>query len=668
MKHWRCSLILICLLQACTGEYLGLDDISGTLRSNYNVPIGNVSLVLSDAFENAVPVLSSDTTSFFLEQRIDSALTIYADSLLPEMPDFGILDSFSIGNVSLPNFTVSNGMTLSQFGAAAGGTTNTLVQSLNGTTQVFPQLGPITGGQYPLQGSSPICSALLSQGTCELSITNGWPTAVSMVMALVNTTNNSQLASFNFLNISPGQTVSQIKSLVGKQIGASLTIQMISVSTLGSGGQLVYINTSDAITMNLTTQGLAVEEGSVVFPQSQLYSEVIEQTLSLPTGVILSEIDIEYAEIKYSIQSPVNDDILTSILLPNSFDGFGEFGFQINTSPFLPDTGTVLLQNVTVDLAYTGTPNTFVLDALVELADISDCIDFTFDEAIQIEMEFKNVQLKGATGYFGEYSFSGNDSVAIESIDLFPGATMLFFEPELTMSFTNSIGVPIFLDLDLESVNSQGTFHETVSNFAIDYPAPKVYPRERPSTLLISPKPEVPFIEIPSNTFIIGAESTIASTPIQSGGVPNFVQKGEDLSADIAILQRSKFAISGLGITDTISTGELLDTSTTDNIESISLIYSGLSTIPLDVVVQLEFADANFDILFTDTLRLSQGTIDGEFELDATQLPLMPDVRNIVYSVTMNTSSYPNAVYLKPSDYLELAFALQAKLNYGFSL
>ena len=108
MKLWRCSLILISLLQACTGEYLGIDDISGTLKSNYNVPIGNVSLLLSDAFDNAVPALDSDTSSFFLEQRIDSALTIYADSLLPEMPDFGIVDSFSIGNVTLPNFTVSN--------------------------------------------------------------------------------------------------------------------------------------------------------------------------------------------------------------------------------------------------------------------------------------------------------------------------------------------------------------------------------------------------------------------------------------------------------------------------------------------------------------------------------------------------------------------------------
>ena len=88
-----------------------------------------------------------------------------------------------------------------------------------------------------------------------------------------------------------------------------------------------------------------------------------------------------------------------------------------------------MIQNVTVDLGYTGTPNTFVLDALVELADISDCIDFTFDEAIRIEMEFRNVQLKGATGYFGEYSFSGSDSVVIESVDLFPGATMLFYEP-----------------------------------------------------------------------------------------------------------------------------------------------------------------------------------------------------------------------------------------------
>lgn len=664
---WK-YLLLGTMLYGCSGEYLSINEVSGTLNSSYNVPIGNVSMVLEEAFNQLLPEMLSDSVSFYLEESIDSIFTIYSDSLLPEVPDFGFADSFSIGNITIPNFSVTSSMTLGQFGAAAGGPTNALIQSMNGTTQVFPQLGPISGGQYSMQGASPICSALVSSGGCGLSISNGWPSAVSIVVSLINGSTGSVLANYNFLNVNPGQTLSQFKSLVGKEISSSFTVQMISVSTAGSGGQIVYINTSDAITLMMTSQNLEVESGSVVFPQSQLYSEVITETLNLSNGVSLSEIEIEYAEIKYHVVTPINDILRTKVLFPNSNDGFGEFAFQINTGPMLPDTGTVIVQNVVIDLGQTGTPNTFVLDVLMEIADLTNCIDFEFDQDILFEFEFVKMTLKGASGYFGEFDFSGTDSINFDAISLFPGASILFFEPELKMKFNNSLGVPIFLDLNLGSINSQGNFIERINNFGIDYPLNKIYPRERGSILSIKPDEGIPFIEVPNNIFVLDAKSTIVSTPTQSSNIPNFIQKGEDLNADLSIVQRSRFAINNLAFSDTVVTGEIIDSLTVSFVNNASVEYNGISSIPLDLKVSMTFLDEYGLPLFGDTLILSEGLFDGAIELDINEIKLLSSARKIGYEILVNTSNYPEEVLLKPDDYLEMQLALQATLDYGFEL
>lgn len=656
------------LFSACTGEYIPLNTLGGTFHPNLSVPIGTISMVLKDGVSNLSSDLQSDTSSFFFEQSIDSAVTIYADSLLPELPDFGLTDSFDIGAVNLPNFTISNSMTLSQFGAAAGGTTNTIIQGLNGTTQVFPQLGPINGGSYPLQGSSPICSATINQGTCELTINNGWPTPISMVVALVNAGSGSQLANFNFLSVSPGQSATQIKSLVGKQLGSSLTLQVISMSTLGSGGQLVYINTADAITMSLSTNNIEVQEGNVIFPQSQLFSTQYEETLSLPTGLSLHEIEIQYGKIKYEITTPLAEIVTTNVLIPNSFDGFGEFGFQINTGPFLPDTGTIIIQDVAIDLVSGGAPNTFPLSVLVEIADISNCIGFDFQESVSISFSFEEVQLKSATGFFGEFSFGVADTVDLDGIEVLPGATLLFFEPEISLDFNNSIGVPIFVDLDLASHNSQGSFHADVQNFGIDYPQTKAFPRNRESSLIVSPDPSDPFIEIPGNIFGIEIDATVASTSVQSNGIPNFIQKGDDLNADITILQRSKFALSNLIITDTIQTGQLVDTSLVDLLEDVRITLSGLSVIPLDIDLTLDFIDGQGNVQFNDTLVLSYGEIVSELHLDFNQIQSLPVVEAIVLNLGISSTEFPEQVILKPDDYLECLLSLDAIVNYELEL
>ena len=378
MKKGVILLFLLAVLSNCSNEYVGIDSLDISVGPDINFPLGTVDMTLGNVVGNLGMDTQSDSTGIYLETRLDSVATIYADSLFPQIPVAAIVDSFGIGSVQLPQFQLQNGMSLSQFGNAAGGTTAALVASLNGTTQPFPALGPSSGGTYPTLGSSPVCEALLTSGSATLQITNNWPVPVSINVVLYDITNGAVVTSFQFTNVQSGSSQSQTKSLVGKTISGNLLYDVVSVSTPGSSGASVYINTSEEVIMNMSMSGLEAESGSVYFPTSELNTSSDYMTFPMPSGVQLSKIFVESANLVYKINSPIQSVVTTELTMPNSNDGFGEYSVQINSGPLLADTGTIVMTNVELDLTTNPNLSYNSLGYIVHsfLADISNCIEF----------------------------------------------------------------------------------------------------------------------------------------------------------------------------------------------------------------------------------------------------------------------------------------------------
>ena len=664
MKRGVILFLLLAVLSNCSNEYVGIDALDIAIGPDINFPIGTVDMTLGNVVGNLGMETQSDSTGIYLETRLDSVATIYADSLFPEIPVASIADSFAMGTVQLPQFQLQNGMSLSQFGNAAGGTVAAMVNSLNGTTQPFPPLGPASGGTYPTLGTSPVCEALLTSGSTSLQITNNWPVPVSLNVVLYDVTNGAVVTSFQFTNVPSGSTQSQTKSLVGKTISGNLIFDIVSVNTPGSSGASVYINTSEEIIMNMSMSGLEAESGSVYFPTSELSTSADYMTFPMPLGVQLSKILVESANLVYKITSPLQAVVTTDLTMPNSNDGFGEYSVQINSGPLLPDTGTIVMTNVELDL--TSNPNSSYnsLGYIVHsfLADISNCIEFDQSENLTFEFSIQDMKIKGIEGYLGQFSFQDSSSIDIDSIGDLSFDYLSFYEPEIDFEITNGLGIPLFFSLDLESQNQFGKFSQNVSNFPISYPTEYIYPLERISVMEIRPSASDPFISLPNNSLKFEFGADIVST-FQQNAFENFIYKGEDLNANVILRQKTNIALSNLVISDTIDLGGPLDTSGFYRLDSLFLTISYSNNLGMEMETTLDFIDSADSIVMTKPMALLDGIGESKIGLSKTEIGELSKVSKISIGLKLSTVGLPESVTLFPESSILMNLSLGGKLQ-----
>ncbi|MDG1881030.1 MAG: hypothetical protein P8I92_01895 [Schleiferiaceae bacterium] len=664
MKRGVILFLLLAVLSNCSNEYVGIDALDIAIGPDINFPIGTVDMTLGNVVGNLGMETQSDSTGIYLETRLDSVATIYADSLFPEIPVASIADSFAMGTVQLPQFQLQNGMSLSQFGNAAGGTIAAMVNSLNGTTQPFPPLGPASGGTYPTLGTSPVCEALLTSGSTSLQITNNWPVPVSLNVVLYDVTNGAVVTSFQFTNVPSGSTQSQTKSLVGKTISGNLIFDIVSVNTPGSSGASVYINTSEEIIMNMSMSGLEAESGSVYFPTSELSTSADYMTFPMPLGVQLSKILVESANLVYKITSPLQTVVTTDLTMPNSNDGFGEYSIQINSGPLLPDTGTIVMTNVELDL--TSNPNSSYnsLGYIVHsfLADISNCIEFDQSENLTFEFSIQDMKIKGIEGYLGQFSFQDSSSIDIDSIGDLSFDYLSFYEPEVDFEITNGLGIPLFFSLDLESQNQFGKFSQNVSNFPISYPTEYIYPLERISVMEIRPSASDPFISLPNNSLKFEFGADIVST-FQQNAFENFIYKGEDLNANVILRQKTNIALSNLVISDTIDLGGPLDTSGFYRLDSLFLTISYSNNLGMEMETTLDFIDSADSIVMTKPMALLDGIGESKIGLSKTEIGELSKVSKILIGLKLSTVGLPESVTLFPESSILMNLSLGGKLK-----
>lgn len=664
MKKGVILLLLTAVMSNCSNEYVGIGTLDISVGPDINFPLGTVDMTLGNVVGNLGMDTQSDSTGIYLETRLDSVATIYADSLFPEIPVASIVDSFAMGTVQLPQFQLQNGMSLSQFGSAAGGATAALVNSLNGTTQPFPALGPSSGGTYPTLGSSPVCEALLTAGSSSLSITNNWPVPVSVNVVLYDVTNGAVVTSFQFTNVQSGSTQSQTKSLVGKTISGNLLFDIVSVNTPGSSGSPVYINTSEEVIMNMSMSGLEAESGSVYFPSSELSTTADYMTFPMPSGVQLSKILVESANLVYKISSPLQSIVTTNLTMPNSNDGFGEYSIQINSGPLLPDTGTIIMSNVELDLTTNPSFSYNSLGYIVHsfLADISNCIEFDQSENLTFEFSIEDMKLKGIEGFLGQFSFDDSSGLSIDSIGDLKFDYLSFYEPEIDLEITNGLGIPMFFNLDLVSENQFGKFSESVIDFPVDYPSEYIFPIDRESIMEIRPNKNDPFISLPNNNLNFKFGADIVST-FQQNPYENFIYKGEDLNANVILRQKSNIALSQLLISDTIDLGGPMDTTGFYRLDSLFINISYSNNLGMEMETTLDFLDSSDGLVMAKPMSLLDGIGEAKIGLSKTEIGELSKVSQISIGLKLSTVGLPESVTLFPESSILMNLSLGGKLK-----
>jgi hypothetical protein len=387
-------------------------------------------------------------------------------------------------------------------------------------------------------------------------------------------------------------------------------------------------------------------------------------TFPMPSGVQLSKILVESANLVYKITSPLQTVVTTDLTMPNSNDGFGEYSIQINSGPLLPDTGTIVMTNVELDL--TSNPNSSYnsLGYIVHsfLADISNCIEFDQSENLTFEFSIQDMKIKGIEGYLGQFSFQDSSSIDIDSIGDLSFDYLSFYEPEVDFEITNGLGIPLFFSLDLESQNQFGKFSQNVSNFPISYPTEYIYPLERISVMEIRPSASDPFISLPNNSLKFEFGADIVST-FQQNAFENFIYKGEDLNANVILRQKTNIALSNLVISDTIDLGGPLDTSGFYRLDSLFLTISYSNNLGMEMETTLDFIDSADSIVMTKPMALLDGIGESKIGLSKTEIGELSKVSKISIGLKLSTVGLPESVTLFPESSILMNLSLGGKLK-----
>ena len=635
------------VLNACSGDFLNLSDTDLSISPFLNVPLGTVNITMS----NVVPdtgLVSQDSNRFFISYQIDSALTVFADSLIPELPAIQFSDSADLANVVLPNFSQGADLTLGEFGPTA---------NLNGGIFIFPPLGPVYGGSQTLQGNSPVCSAVLSQGTVTLTVTNSWPIPVQLSLALVNNSNGVTVTNFVFPQILPGASATQTKSLVGKTFSNNMSFEIINVQSPGSGGSPVPYSSSDEISFVLQSNSIEVTSGSVVFPQSQLFTSSDFYDFGLANGIRLKKIFVKRAVIRYQVSMPIDGIVETDITIPFS-DNFGApFGFTINSTPGLPSIGRAVLQNVAVDLSKSpGNPyNRLPFEIESYIMSASNCVGFDANDELNFQFELDSIELDAVEGQFGSYDIALEQQINLDDLGAgFEFDEMIFYGPKLSIDFKNSIGIPVFVDLELKSTNSYGTHSVSESNFPVPFPEENVFPLLREGSLVVQPDTAVPFLVFPNQDLDVAVTAKIRSTG--NPNPPHFVQLGEDLNVGIGVVQESRFSISNLRFRDTVGVSGP-DSSVLASLLEAFWGVSYQNQLPFDVVLELMALDSGGSVLFAKSLDLVGLEGETKLELDQVEILSLANLEQLVWNVRFDSSASGEKV-LNATDALILNLSL----------
>ena len=635
------------VLSACSGDFLNLSDTDLSISPFLNVPLGTVNITMA----NVVPdtgLVSQDSNRFFISYQIDSALTVFADSLIPELPAIQFSDSADLANVVLPNFSQAADLTLGEFGPTA---------NLNGGIFIFPPLGPVYGGSQTLQGNSPVCSAILSQGTVTLTVTNSWPIPVQLSLALVNNSNGATVTNFVFPQILPGGSATQTKSLVGKTFSNNMSFEIINVQSPGSGGSPVPYSSSDEISFNLQSNGIEVSSGSVVFPQSQLFTSSEFYDFGLANGIRLKKIFVKRAVIRYQVSMPIDGIVETDISIPFS-DNFGSpFGFTISSTPGLPSIGRAVLQNVAIDLSKSpGNPfNRLPFEIESYIVSASNCVGFDANDELNFQFELDSIELDAVEGQFGSYDIELEEEINLDDLGAgFEFDEMIFYGPKLSIDFKNSIGIPVFVDLELKSTNSYGTHTVSESDFPVPFPQENVFPLLREGSLVVQPDSSVPFLVFPNQDLDVAVTAKIRSSG--NPNPPHFVQLGEDLTVGIGIVQESRFSISNLRFRDTVGVSGP-DSSVLANLLEAFWGVSYQNQLPFDVVLELIALDAGGSVLFAKALDLVGLEGESKIELDQVEILSLASLEQLVWNVRFDSPDSGDNV-LNATDSLILNLSL----------
>lgn len=634
---------------SCQRELLTVNDLDLTLRPGLVVPLGQIDLTLGDVFNPDSSLVSTDPDQTYrLVYRQTDLLNVgVAEFLeLPSQP--AIAENFKAGYIALPDVNAAANV---RFGRLARSITNpagfaSSLTASQGSTAPIPALPVQNPGNLATTTISSFSTASFHSGTMTLKAVNHYPVAINATVVLANAAGQA-LLTYGLGTVPAGDSVSVPASLAGKIVPSQLKFNLTSFSSPGAGtlgipSTYVSIDTNANLELRLQGSDLFIYSATAQTQTQTLVDDTLNLSFTAPAGVRITELALSQGQLNYSITSAVPEPLSIVLQFPSGSVGGQALQQTVALSPGVPATGSVSFLGAVLNLASNPSHPYNELPIRYAATLLSTGQLVTLDSASGVAMSFTlaNVEFGHAKGFFGQQSVAiPTDTLSLD-LDFVNrlGGSVVFAEPKVQLAITNSLGLPITLDLNVSSYDLLGTAQPLgIPLTLLPYPLTATQFSQTVQDSLTFDKSNtsiVDFLTLPKQRFTYGGQVQINADTLATG-VQNFVTGTSAISADVLMELPFYFSAQGLGLTDSIDLGTSLRALDTV-VNQLGLQLETTTTLPLNTTLSLTLFDDAGQVVFSDQLAL---LVSGQ--LDAvTGLVVAPSTNTAV--LVVDASQVPN--------------------------
>ena len=640
-------------LASCQTDTVGIDDVDIIAEPAIALPIGEINLTLDHLLVPDDSLIYDDNMDYKLVVAQDSVFSIAVDDLISLPAQSPASSSISMGTIGVNNVTMTTDISLGTVATDAGLTT---INSANGSSAPFPSINETNVGTYGGGGFGTFTNASFSDGSMTLTMTNDWPTVVSMGVELVNNTSGATILTFALSNASAnGGTATDTESLIGKTLPNDIGFKITSLSSPGTSPNFVAIDTSDVLTLDISTADLEVYSAVTALTTQDISSDTQYVDLSTGGSEELRELMFNTASFDYEFTSTLAEDLELGI----GFPGSDQNGVEVDTTITIPSgqtvTGSISLNNTILDLTTDPAQDHSKLPIAVSATLLGSGNQVTIDSSDALDMTFEmtNLQFGHIKGFFGTQMISienGSVPLAVEFLENFEGS-IAFAEPSISMDITNSIGLPIQLALDFDSYSNGTASSLNGPDFVLPYPTTLGDTETGTLTFDNTNSQITDVFTLPKDSIVYGGAVNV-NHDTTTFGTDNFVTNTGAISGDLLMELPFTITATGLAFGDTLADDLDLSGSVPENmeVENIKLFMSNTTTLPLEATVALKFYDENWNEVHMESVDLlvsglpnangivtAPSTSDVTIDLSGTALQSVLNAKAVVAEAAMET-------------------------------
>ncbi len=409
---------------------------------NMLIPVAHADLTISNMINDTSLKKYPDSSLYLVNVQTLNSLSI---SSLLNVPDTTFKKTVSLKSISLGHRTIKQSVSLGQVIFKAYGIPPAVLQGQRIPIQPISKLNL---GKTSINAASLFTDASFINGTLTLSINNGFPIEITDIhFQMLN--KSDTIIDDTIASIPPKGTHISSYSLAGKTLSANLSFNVLNMSSPGSNGDSIKIDTGAAIKITLTGSNMQVSSATAVFPAQNLVNDNIDVKYDLH-GPVFKSIDIRSGQIDFRTTSSIQDTIHMTYSIP----GATKNSESINEKLDIPPAGingvtifdTFKLNGYHTDLTgqNKNSYNTFFNILTAKIDSTGKLETLSLSDSIDIFYGLFHVVPEYALGYLGTKTFAVGPQY--QSFVFFKNITvnkLTLPKLSVTLQLSNGIGAPV---------------------------------------------------------------------------------------------------------------------------------------------------------------------------------------------------------------------------------